>query len=120
MLVGQAIPEEECTRLRIALEDFDGVDRVTNLKTRQLSAHTFTIKAEVIFSGGALAQRLMGEHVPKVLDAATEPEAARLLGRFSDRLMLEQAYYVDRLEAELREQFPGARDIDLEPHVRDI
>ena len=117
MLVGQAIDEEELSRLRVALEDLDGIDRVTNLKTRQLSAHTFTMKAEVIFCGGELAQRL----IPEFKDRFEEPSrCAEQLGRFADKLMLEQAQLVDRLEEEIREHFPGATYIALEPHVRDI
>lgn len=115
MLIGQAIRPAELMRLRIFLEDLDGIDRVTNLKTRQLSANTFVVKAEVVFSGGEIAQRLIGE-----LKDGVHGSSAENLGRFADRLMIEQAKLVDHFEDEIREHFPGALHIALEPHLRDF
>ncbi len=117
MLGGQALRKKKLTRLQVFLEDLDGIDRVTNLKTRQLSAHTFSLKAELIFSGGMLAQRLIPEFKDRFNDPAHNAEQ---LGRFADELMFEQAKLVDRLEDKIREQFPGAVHIALEPHLRDI
>lgn len=120
MLIGQALEPAEVQRLRVFLEDQDGIDRVTALKTRKLSANQFTLRAEVIFSGGELAQRLVGEFSEPLHQAATRGEAAETLGRFADRLMLEQARHVDSLEAAIRRAYPRVADIDLEPHLRDI
>ena len=117
LLVGQALDDHELQRLRVFLEDLDGIDRVTNLKTRRLAANSFTLKAEIVFSGGELARGVIGEFVRD--PDATRPRA-ELLGRFADRLMEEQARHVDRLEDEIREHFPGAAHIALEPHLRDF
>ena len=120
MLIGQSLRPEKVQEIRVFLEDQNGIDRVTALKTRKLSANQFTLRAEVIFSGGELAQRLVGEFAEPLSDASTRGEAAEALGRFADRLMLEQAMHVDRIEASIREAYPKVVDIDLEPHVRDI
>lgn len=117
MLVGQAIPDSQLTLLRTFLEDLDGIERVTNLKTRQLSAHTFTVKVEVVFNGGELAQRLIPEFKERFDESDNRPEQ---LGRFADKLMLIQAQIVDRYEDEIRAEFPGATHIALEPHLRDF
>ena len=115
MLVGQAIPDDELTKLRVFIEDLDGIDRITNLKTRQLGAKSYVLKAEVVFSGGELAQRLIGSYAERVRE-----HPAEFLGRFADELMEEQARLVDRWEDEIREHFPGAVHIALEPHLRDF
>ena len=117
MLIGQAIPASELTRLRTFLEDLDGIERVTNLKTRQLSAHTFTVKAEVVFNGGELAQRLIPQFKDRLAEAGQRSEQ---LGRFADQLMHEQARLVDHYEDEILREFPGATHIALEPHLRDF
>ena len=120
MLIGQSVPEEELGPIRTFLEDLHGIDRITNLKTRQLGAHKFTLKAEVVFSGGELAQRLMRNHIDAVRAAESTSQAAEALGRFADRLMEEQAIYVDKIERDIRIAFPKVVDIDLEPHLRDF
>ncbi len=61
-------------RLRIFLADLDGIERVVNVVTRRLAPHAFTLAAEVEFSGGELAGRLIREHGPRVLTA--EDDAA--------------------------------------------
>ena len=118
-LIGQQISDKRLKALRILLEDLDGIDRVTDLKTRQLTATTFKIKAELVFSGGWLAGRLMEEWTPIIRDAVDEAAVKEAIGRFSDQLMLEQALHVDWLEKEIAARFPGAVHIDLEPHLRD-
>ncbi len=119
-LIGQSLPADRMATIREFLEGLDGIDRITDLKTRQLTAHTYQLKCEVVFSGGWLAQRLMEEYGEK-LASASDPKAIRAtLGRYSDKLFVEQALHVDRLEAEIRSEFPGAEYIDLEPHLKDI
>ena len=120
MLIGQAIPGDELRKIRIFLEDQDGVARVTNLKTRQLGSHQFRLKAEVVFRGGHLAERFIAEVAGTLAEASEDGERNAVLGRYADRLFEEQAKYVDRLEDEIREAFPGATYIDIEPHLRDF
>jgi Co/Zn/Cd efflux system component len=117
MLIGQAINDSELLRLRLFLEDLNGIDRVTNLKTRQLSASTYVLKAEVVFSGGELAGRVFSKRGATCHEGAP---ALEQLGRFADLLMREQAILVDHYEDEIRENFPGALHIALEPHLRDF
>ena len=118
-LIGQSLPTETVVRIREFLEDLEGIDRITDLKTRQLSATTFRIKAEVVFSGGWLAQRLMDKYGKKALAADEPAKANEILGRFAHELFEEQARHVDWLEEEITEAFPGATHIDLEPHLKD-
>jgi zinc transporter 9 len=118
VLIGQALPKDEVDRLRIFLADLDGIERVVNVVTRRLAPHAFTLAAEVEFSGGELAGRLIREHGPRVLTAEDDAAAAEVLGRFADQLFVQQARLVDRLEAEIVEAFPEAVYISLEPDLR--
>jgi solute carrier family 30 (zinc transporter), member 9 len=119
MLIGESICSDEIRDVRIFLEDQEGIDRVTNLKTRQLSPYSYTLKAEVVFSGGFLASRLMDEY-SDLFDTSDAPDKTReLMGRYSDDLFAEQAKRVDEIEAELKDTFPGAVYIDLEPHLKE-
>lgn len=119
-LLGEAIAPETQRELHAFLEDFPSVDRVTALKTRQMTARTFRVKAELVFSGGHIAQGLMPSYAVKAAAATERNDVAHVLGNFADELLLEQARQVDTLERLVRERFPGARYIDLEPHVRDF
>ena len=118
VLIGQALPEDEVDRLEIFMADLDGIERVVNVVTRRLAPHSFTLTAEVEFSGGAIAERLMEEHGPRVLDAQDDTAAAAVLGRFADQLFIQQAQLVDRLEAKIVEAFPEAVYISLEPELQ--
>ncbi len=118
-LLGEAIPEEEQQELHAFIEDLPAVDRITALKTRQLTATSFRVKAEVVFSGGELATRLMDSYALKAAAAVERHDVAALLGNFADELFIEQARLVDDLEERIRKRFPGARYIDLEPHLRE-
>lgn len=119
-LIGQSLPSERVHQIRMFLERIEGVDRITALKTRQLSAVTYTLKAELVFSGGYLAGKVLSDYLEPMAAADTHGEVAELLGRYSDRLMEVQALHVDWIEQHIQESFPGAVYIDLEPHLRDI
>ena len=119
MLIGESICSDEIRDVRIFLEDQDGIDRVTSLKTRQLSPYSFTLKADLVFSGGFLASRLMDTYSGQ-FDNNSDPDKTReLMGRYSDDLLAEQAKRIDEIEIELQEAFPGAMYIDLEPHLKE-
>ncbi len=119
-LIGLSLPYEEEERLRMFIADLDAVDRVVDLKTRMLSAYTYRVKAEIVFSGGEVAGPLIPEFVRKFESTVAESgPPAEFLGRFADALFIEQARHLDQLEEQIHREFPGARHIDLEPHLRD-
>ena len=119
MLIGESICSHEIRDVRMFLEDQEGIQRVTNIKTRQLSPYSFTMKADLVFSGGYLASRLMDDYAGQ-FDNNSDPEKTReLMGRYSDDLLAEQAKRIDEIEEALKEAFPHAMYIDLEPHLRD-
>ena len=53
-------------------------------------------------------------------DALAQIVIGEILGRFGESMMVALARRVDRIEIQVRERFPGAVHIDLEPHVRDV
>jgi len=118
-LIGQAVAPELVVEITRFLADLDEVDRVTAVRTRQLSADTFTLMAELVFSGGGLAGPLMDDHVKSISNATDDHDRAETLGRFADRLLVEQARHVDAMEEQIAAKFPGAVYISLEPHLRD-
>lgn len=119
MLIGKAVDPDLHDQIQTYLNDLNGIDHVTNLKTRQLTSDTFMLKAELVFSGGEIAGKLIEQHLEKTIDAAHPESASEALGRFADQLFVEQAKRVDDLEAAITKHFPGAIYIDLEPHLRD-
>ncbi|NRA36696.1 MAG: hypothetical protein HRU15_01025, partial [Planctomycetes bacterium] len=119
LLIGQAIAKDMVQDIQMFIADIDGVDQVIDVKTRQLSAHTFRVKAEIVFSGGELAQPLIGEYRERVKASLEDAQAAELLGRFAHDLMRNQALFIDDIESKLRQRFPQAVHIDLEPHHPD-
>ncbi len=120
MLVGKSIRPDLMHELRIFLADLDGIHHVHDLKTRQLTPNTFTLKAEVVFSGSQLAEGLIPQWTTKFSTARKHSEVAIDLGRYADDLMHIQAQHVDTMEQAIREEFPGALYIDLEPHRSDL
>ena len=119
MLIGESICSDEIREVRIFLEDQEGIQRVTNLKTRQLSPYSFTLKADLVFSGGFLASRLMDNYAGQFGSNSDPDKTRELMGRYSDDLLAEQAKRIDEIEADLQEAFPHAMYIDLEPHLRE-
>lgn len=120
VLIGQSLPARRVSAIQQYIEDLPGIDRITKLKTRQLTATTFRLTCEVVFNGGWVAGGLMEEWDDVVMDAGDAGKAREVLGRFADKLFEAQARHVDWLESEIREEFPGALYIDLEPHLRDV
>lgn len=120
MIVGASLPAKKNSEIQRFLEDLPGIDRVTSLATRRLGRGKFRVKAEVVFNGGFIAGRCMGEFTQPIAECVTPEDAAPLLGRFADACFLEQAKHVDWLERKIYEAFPGADFIDLEPHLRDF
>lgn len=118
-LLGEAMPEEVVQQLSVFIADFPAIDRVTDIKTRQLAAGRFTLKAEVVFSGGEIAGAVMPQYLDRIVAAGSKQKAAELLGRYSEKLFVRQAELVDQYEADIAKRFPGAVHIDLEPHRRE-
>jgi len=116
VLIGLSLPSAHVQEIAAFIADLDGVDRVTDIKTRQLTASTFKLKAEIAFSGGELAGRIMRESVVAMKEAGDDDEIAEQLGRFADRLIRALAEHVDWMETEVRRAYPGAIHIDFEPH----
>ncbi len=116
LLIGQAIAKEKVDAIQQFIADFDCVDQVVNVKSRQLSAHHYRIKAEIVLSGGEIAEGTIPKYAQRVIDAQDEAAANEILGRYANALFIEQAKYIDKIEQEVRERFPGAVFIDLEPH----
>lgn len=119
MIVGQSIGAAKESQLRIMMEDLSGIDRVTSLRTRQLGRGLFRVQAEVVFSGGYLAGKVLGDFTYALTDKHTPEEVNATLGRFADAVLVEQARHVDKIEEYIQQDFPGAIYIDLEPHLRD-
>lgn len=118
-LIGESVDVALNRELKDFLEGLDGIDQVTRLKSRQLTAQTFRFKADVVFSGGEIAGPVIPEHQDRVLAADSAGGAREALGRFAHDLMIAQARHVDRLETTIRRRFPGAIYIDLEPHIHE-
>lgn len=116
-LIGRAIPADQLQRLETFMADLPGIDRVTAMRTRQLAADAFILKAEVVFSGGEMAGPILNDHSAAALQATDQIAMREKLGRFANDLFIEQARFVDELEERIRKKFPGAVLIDLEPHL---
>ena len=119
LMLGVSIPREIEDQMVAWLKSQPSIEKVHAVQTRVLGSDEFKLKAELDFNGRVLADRLLGwlaeQAVVKTGTSEQSPEQRIEFAReFAEKLMQEHGAEVNRLEAELRKQFPQLKFIDLE------
>ncbi len=115
-LIGQAVDPEIAEGIRELLEARPSIESVHAVQSRWIGPATFAYKAEVDFDGTWFAAQLEGEYKPE-FTSINEPGAMGMLMRvYTEHVARLVAKEVDIVEDSIRDRFPSAGFIMLEPH----
>jgi zinc transporter 9 len=113
LLLGRAVPEGLEDRVIEILQRQPSLQSVRDVKTRQLTPDTFTLKAEITFSIDHIAVQL-GRLLPPCqleLDGPLREAGLRRLAVLATELIANEIAAIERA---VRAEIPQARHIDLE------
>lgn len=117
LLIGEKIHVQRHAELVGMLENDPAVDEVVTDRAVVTGAQTFRFSAELEFSGTYMANRFLeGRSVTEIREGITSDEAlVAFLEEFGEALMDQVGDEVDRIESKIRENFPAAQRVELEP-----
>ena len=114
LILGRAMPPEMQSEIVEFLRSQPTIERVAAIKSRIVGAETYKFAAEVDWDGSVIAERLM-PWVDSQAERLVDPEQRReFVLEFGDMLTDAVAIEIDRVEAALRERFPGLTHLELE------
>lgn len=116
-LLGRSVTASEQTAVLDVLKSDPVVDQVHDVKATVMGAQSFRFKAEIDFDGEEIARRAIAkEDLPTILEEVqNNPEALeQYLVRFGNSIVDGLGDEIDRIEAQIREEVPSAKHVDLE------
>ncbi len=120
LILGPAIPRDVQRAVISHLLHQPSIQSVHDIKSRIVASDRFKLKAEIDYDGGHLAE----EHVDWVksrlenLEAANDAEVEEFARQFGERMTDSLGREIDRIEADIVQQFPELKHLDLESHWR--
>lgn len=118
-LIGKSVDEDIIIGIRTLLNDRKSIEEVYDIKSQWISPNSFMVRAEINFDGHHLAQILKDEgyHLDLV-DKMTEDQVMQILGNYTEDITRVIEAEVSSIENEIREKYPEAEFIDLEPYSK--
>ena len=123
-LLGQSVDDHIVSDINKILTSRQSIDNVHSVQSQWTGPYSFSYKAEVDFDGTYLAAKLMKRYQGEFLKAEgggplTEQDLKVLLSWYAEDVMRTVESEVREIEAEIREQYPMAAYIELEPDSKD-
>lgn len=120
-LLGQAVDQDMIKGIEQVLLKRRSVDHVHSVQSQWTGPETFSYKAEVDFDGTFLAAKLMPRYQKEFaqVQATLHQDLRVLLSWYAEDVMRTVENEVRHIEAEIREAYPGAQYIELEPMSKD-
>ena len=121
-LLGSAIDPEIVEEIGKILLSRRSIDSIRSIQSQWTGPDTFSYKAEVDFDGTYLAAKLMPiyqEEFMLIKDSMDE-ELNVLLALYAEDVMRAVEREVRHVEAQIRQKYPGAEFIELEPMSKDV
>jgi zinc transporter 9 len=97
------------------------IDHVHSIQSQWTGPETFSFKAEVDFDGTFLAAKLMPRYQEEFIKArnSLDQDLRVLLSWYAEDVMRTVEREIRHIEAEIRQVYPGAQYIELEPMSKD-
>ncbi|MBK9973798.1 MAG: cation diffusion facilitator family transporter [Planctomycetes bacterium] len=114
LILGRAIPADVQRRALEFLRSQPSVEAVHEVQSRVLGADQFALKAEIDWNGRWLGQQALpwvAANKDRLLQQGGE---ARFAAEFGEAIVTALGDEVDRIEKELRQQFPELKYLDFE------
>lgn len=120
-LLGQSVDKEIRVGIEKMLLNRKSIDAVHSVQSQWTGAETFSFKAEVDFDGTFLAAKLMPRYQQEFSEARNtlDQDLRVLLSWYAEDVMRTVEREVRNIEAEIRNEYPGAQYIELEPMSKD-
>jgi zinc transporter 9 len=112
ILMGASMGEERELEIREYLESLPAIERVTSLKTAVMAPGNVRLAAEIEFHGATFIDRHVIERDAERIREGEDPTP--VLFDTAERMVRVMGREINRLEAEIRKQFPEITYIDLE------
>eukprot|EP00977_Amphora_coffeiformis_P006160 scaffold1328_cov162-Amphora_coffeaeformis.AAC.23 len=121
-LLGRAVDKEIIDDINKILMSRRSIDTIGSVQSQWTGPDTFSYKAEVDFDGTYLAATLMKFYQQEFLKIrdSMEDELQVLLAFYSEDVMRTVEREVRKSEALIRQKYPGAEYIELEPMSVDV
>jgi len=114
LLVGSSIPAEERGKVMDVLKKSPSIQHVSDLRSQVIDNDTYRIRAEVRFDGRNIAHRLEPQLQEAYKQIRDYDDFRKFAVEFADDVVEELGGIIDGLEAEIRQEVPKARHLDLE------
>lgn len=115
-LLGHAIDPEIDEGIRQILLARPSIEAAVLLQSRWVGPSTFVYRAEVDFDGAWFASELEDHYLVLFESADDHAQLRRLLATYTEHVSRLVAREVDQIEALIRDRYPGALFVMLEPH----
>lgn len=121
-LLGSAIDPHIVEDIGKILLSRRSIDNIRSIQSQWTGPDTFSYKAEVDFDGTYLAAKLMPVYQEEFLQIkdSMDQELTVLLALYAEDVMRAVEREVRHVEAQIRQKYPGAEFIELEPMSKDV
>jgi len=114
ILVGPSIPEEVQARVRAIIRSRDTVESIQELKTVMLDGRTYDIMADIEFHGDVVAKQLAPKLEAAYPQIKSIEDFREFAAQYADDVIHALGDEIDALEADIRNQIPEAKFLDIE------
>jgi zinc transporter 9 len=112
ILMGASVGQDREQEIREYLESLPAIERVTSLKTAVMAPGNVRLAAEIEFHGSTFIDRYMIERDADRIREGEDPTP--VLFETAERMVRVMGREINRLEAQIRQEFPEISYIDLE------
>lgn len=112
ILMGASVGQDREQEIREYLESLPAIERVTSLKTAVMAPGNVRLAAEIEFHGSTFIDRHMIERDAERIRDGEDPTP--VLFETAERMVRVMGREINRLEAQIRQEFPEVTYIDLE------
>ena len=120
-LLGQAVDKDITDKIENILKSRKSIDAVASVQSQWTGPDTFSYKAEVGFDGTFLAAKLMSTHEKEffAIRDSMEKDLPIVLSWYAEDVIRTVEREVRIIEAQIRQKYPAAEYIELEPMSKD-
>jgi solute carrier family 30 (zinc transporter), member 9 len=120
-LLGQGVDREIVDDIGKILLNRRSIDSIRSIQSQWTGPDTFSYKAEIDFDGTYLAAKLMPIYQQEFIQIKNtmDEELQVLLALYAEDVMRTVEREVRQVEAQIRQKYPGAEYIELEPMSMD-
>ena len=116
-LIGQAVEKDMLDKIESIIRNRRSIENVTGIQSQWTGPETFSFKAELDFDGTYLSALLMPRYRAEFKSAgeALDEDLEVLLSWYAEDVIRAVEREVRHIESMIRQQYPGAEYIELEP-----